>query len=284
MKEGKLGLLKVVPIKEIINETPADCRLPVKSYSLIIPEIVEKAIPGQFVMMWLPEVDEKPMGIASCDISEGKLLLAVAKLGKATTEFHKREKGELLGIRGPYGKGFTIEGENIGVIGGGTGIAPSRFLVERALERGMRVTLFHGAKTANELVFQQFFKQLAKKYDNFLYEPSTDDGSFGFHGFTTDCFEASLNRGTNFDKIYTCGPELMMYKILVKTHEKKLPLEACLADRYVKCAIGLCGQCTIDPIGLRLCIDGPVFNQDQLAKMEDFGKYSRDKFGKKIPF
>lgn len=284
MKQGKLGLLKVVPIQEIINETPVDCRLPVKSYSLIVPEIVEKAVPGQFVMMWVPNVDEKPMGIASCNTTEGKLILAVAKLGKATTEFHKLEEEELLGIRGPYGKGFTIEGENIAVIGGGTGIAPSRFLVERALAQEMKVTLFHGAKTANELIFQEFFNKLMKKDANFTYQPSTDDGSLGFHGFSTDCFEASLQEGSSFDKIYTCGPELMMYKVWQKSHERQLPLEACLADRYIKCAIGLCGQCAIDPTGLRLCIDGPVFNQDQLAAMEDFGKYSRDKFGKKIPF
>ena len=66
--------------------------------------------------------------------------------------------------------------------------------------------------------------------------------------------------------------------------KESIPIEACLADRYFKCAIGLCGQCTVDPLGLRLCIDGPVFDQNQLKEISDFGKFARDKFGRKEPF
>jgi dihydroorotate dehydrogenase electron transfer subunit len=83
--------------------------------------------------------------------------------------------------------------------------------------------------------------------------------------------------------MYTCGPELMMYAAWNIATQQTIPIEACLADRYFKCAIGLCGQCTVDPVGLRLCIDGPVFNQDQLKEISDFGKFARDKFGRKEP-
>ncbi|HUT80956.1 MAG TPA: dihydroorotate dehydrogenase electron transfer subunit [Candidatus Bathyarchaeia archaeon] len=283
MTISKLGTLKVVPIDKIITETPKDSRMPVKSFTLTISEIAQNASPGQFVMMWLYGVDEKPMGIASCNQSTGSITFAVAKIGKATEAFHKLKEGDHLGIRGPFGKGFNLAGKKIAVIGGGTGIAPTRFLTEQALKKNIQVHLFHGARTVGELAFKDYFEHLAKTNIDFTYKPSTDDGSFGFKGFSTHCWDVSLQKGESYDMIYACGPELMMFNAFKLAQKMKLPFEACLADRYFKCAIGLCGQCTVDPTGLRLCIDGPVFNQDQLIQITDFGKYARDKFGRKEP-
>jgi len=283
MDKGKLGILQVSPIVDIVDLTPPDCRLPVKSIKLSVPKIAELAQPGQFVMMWLHGIDEKPMGIASCDKKTGILEFAVAKIGPATIEFHKLKKGDLLGIRGPFGKGFTLTGKNIAIIGGGTGIAPTKFLTEYALTKGIKTTLFHGARAKNELAFLEYFEALEKQNKKFFYRPSTDDGSYGFCGFSTECYEDSHNMGEAFDQYYTCGPELMMFTAWKQAVAQKKPIQACLADRYFKCAIGLCGQCTVDPVGLRLCIDGPVFDQEQLKEITDFGKYARDKYGKKIP-
>jgi len=282
MDKGKLGILQVSPIEEITDLTPSDCRLPVKSIKVKVPEIAELAQPGQFIMMWLYGVDEKPMGIASCDKKSGLLEFAVAKIGPTTNAFHKLKKGDLLGIRGPFGKGFTLSGKSIAVIGGGTGIAPTKYFTEFALSKGVKTTLFHGARTKNELAFREYFEELEKKNKKFFYRPSTDDGTYGFCGFATECSEDSKSK-EEFDQYYTCGPELMMFAAWKQAVAHKQPIQACLADRYFKCAIGLCGQCTVDPVGLRLCIDGPVFDQDQLKEITDFGKYARDKFGKKEP-
>lgn len=284
MTMKSLGVLKVVPISKIIQETEQDSRMPVKSFFLNIPEIASIAQPGQFVMMWLYGIDEKPMGVASANSETGEMIFAVAKIGPATKALHKLKEGDLLGIRGPFGKGFSLLGKNIAIIGGGTGIAPTRFLIEKLLERNISITLFHGAQTKKELAFRKYFENLADNNKKFLYKPSTDDGSYGFSGFSTECWSASLNNGEQYDQLYTCGPELMMYAAYQIAQERKIPIEACLADRYFKCAIGLCGQCTVDPVGLRLCIDGPVFNQDQLKEISDFGKYGRDKYGRKEPF
>ncbi|MBK5112697.1 MAG: dihydroorotate dehydrogenase electron transfer subunit [Candidatus Heimdallarchaeota archaeon] len=283
MVTKKLGLLKVSKIVKIIDETPSDCRVPVKSYTLTIPEIAKFAEPGQFAMMWLLGVDEKPMGIAGANQKTGEIIFAVAKVGPATTAFHKLKKGDKIGIKGPFGKGFTIKGKNIAVIGGGTGIAPTKFLIEHSLTMGINVTLFHGARSKNELAFREYFEKLEKEKKNFHYKPSTDDGSHGFKGFATECLQDSIDNEITFNQMYTCGPELMMYAAWNIATQQTIPIEACLADRYFKCAIGLCGQCTVDPVGLRLCIDGPVFNQDQLKEISDFGKFARDKFGRKEP-
>jgi len=280
--KSKLGILKVVKINRVTDETPKNNRNPVKSYSLTIPEIASLAQPGQFAMMWMYDIDEKPMGIASANKKTGEILFAVAKLGKATTSFHQLKTGDLLGIRGPYGNGFTIQGKKIAIIGGGTGIAPSRFLIEEALNQGLEVTLFHGARTENELAFKNYFEELNDNNKLFEYQPSTDDGSYCFEGFATQCFNSWIDQGNKTDAIYTCGPELMMYHAWKLAIKLETPFQASLADRYFKCAIGLCGQCTVDPLGLRLCIDGPVLDKTQLEKISDFGIYGRDKFGMKV--
>jgi dihydroorotate dehydrogenase electron transfer subunit len=284
MTKQTLGILSVVSIKKIVQETPTTTRMPMKSFIFEIPEIAKISQPGQYAMIWLYGLDEKPMGIASCDINSGELTFAIAQIGPATKALHKLKVGDKVGVRGPFGKGFTISGKKVALIGGGTGIAPTRFLLEKLLEKEINVTLFHGAQAEKELAFYEYFLKLAEANKNFNYKPSTDDGSLGFCGFSTECWSSTLDEGEKYDQIYTCGPELMMYAAFQIAQKRKIPIEACLADRYFKCAIGLCGQCTVDPIGLRLCIDGPVFNQDQLAEMTDFGKYARDKYGRKEQF
>lgn len=281
MTQGKLGILKVAKIKSVEKLTPQNSRMPVKKFELSIPEIAAKAKPGQFVMMWLYDIDEKPMGIAG--VKGNIVSFAVAKVGPATTAIHQLKEGELLGIRGPYGNSFSLKGENIAVMGGGTGIAPSKFLIDTALNKKLSVSLFHGARTKNELAYRKEFEKLEKENDKFKYFPSTDDGSFGFKGFSTECFESNLKQGFTCESLYACGPELMMHTAWKLAVKKSIYYEASLADRYFKCAIGLCGQCVVDPTGDRLCIDGPIFNASQLEKIEDFGKYTRDKYGQKHP-
>lgn len=278
----KVGRLIVSPITAVKNLTSNKCRIKMKYFELELPEIAQIAKPGQFVMMWQYGNDEKPMGIAG--VNNSIVSFAVAKIGEATTKIHQLKKGDLLGIRGPFGKGFSIQGKKIAIMGGGTGIAPIKFLVETTLKQQIRTTLFHGARTEEELAFYDYFSELAIKDHNFDYQPSSDDGTCGFHGYTTYCFEEKLRMKQKYDALYACGPEIMMHNAWKIAIKEKIPFQASLADRYFKCAIGLCGQCVLDPLGLRLCIEGPVLNGEQLALIDDFGKYARDKFGRKTPF
>jgi dihydroorotate dehydrogenase electron transfer subunit len=108
---------------------------------------------------------------------------------------------------------------------------------------------------------------------------STDDGSKGFHGFAADLAIKQLQK-EGVDMVYTCGPEMMMKTLLDNCSD--LGFQASL-ERYMKCAIGLCGQCCIGK-GLRVCKEGPVFDGKTLKKVEDFGVFRRDSSGKKIHF
>ena len=242
-------------------------------------------IPGQFVMIWVPGVDEIPMSISSVD-EEGNWGMTVKEVGECTKAIHQLNEGDYIGIRGPLGNGFNIPEEKIHsifLIGGGIGMAPIKWLSTVFHKKEQKYIIIEGAKTRDELVFVQDLHEMDNENSNMFY--CTDDGSYGSKEFATDAFEKTLKEYSEEDisncLAYTCGPEKMMYKVFQICENHNLFLQASL-ERIMRCGCGLCGLCAIDPKGLLVCKDGPVFNSDQLREMNDFGKYHRDFTGKKI--
>ena len=90
-----------------------------------------------------------------------------------------------------------------------------------------------------------------------------------------------LKENKKFDLIITCGPEIMMKKVVDIANKYNIPVQVSL-ERYMKCGIGICGQCCVDDEGLCVCKDGPVFWGDKLKYISEFGKYKRDASGKII--
>ncbi len=220
---------------------------------------------GQFVMVWVPGVDEIPMALSAQNE------ITVQKVGDATSALFRLGKGDSIALRGPLGNGFEVSGRTLAVAGG-VGAAPLRPLAMA----GMVDTFLLGARTAGELVYS---RQLAVTTDLHI---STDDGTAGHHGFVTDLFEdLDLDR---YEHICVCGPEVMMRAILGILDSAGCAEKGQFSlQRYMKCGVGLCGSCCIDPSGLRVCKDGPVFTGDILLNSE-FGRHARDASGRKIPF
>ena len=109
---------------------------------------------------------------------------------------------------------------------------------------------------------------------------TTDDGSFGRKGFTTDILREVLENKKNKIKIvYTCGPEIMMKKVFEMCRKYKVECEASL-ERYMACGFGICGKCMVDD--KILCVDGPIFNSKQLSQLLEFGNTARLKSGRKV--
>jgi dihydroorotate dehydrogenase electron transfer subunit len=209
--------------------------------------------PGQFVMVWVPGVDDT---------------ITVQKAGDATSSLFALGSGDKLGIRGPFGNGFT-KGEKILAIAGGIGAAPLLPLARSDCV----MTFLVGARTEKELLFVD---QLDECTDVLI---ATDDGSLGVNGYVTALMD-DLNLGA-YDRIAVCGPEVMMRAVLTKVEEKGIAYKTEFSlHRYMKCGVGVCGSCCIDPSGLRVCRDGPVFSGDLLLKSE-FGHYMRDASGRK---
>ncbi len=101
----------------------------------------------------------------------------------------------------------------------------------------------------------------------------------GFNGYASG-YAALLMDENHFDQVYTCGPELMMAKVFQETERRDIPTQASL-ERYVKCAVGICGNCAIGPY--RVCKDGPVFNTEMLREVrEEFGISQMDASGKNV--
>ena len=247
---------KIVEISRVINEGKGQ-------KSFFFREKIDSR-PGQFIMLWIPDVDEKPMAISYRNKNEFAITSQV--VGKFTKSLDSLKKGDKVGIRGPYGNSFSIKG-NACVVGGGVGMASVSTLIDKLKSP----VIINGARSKEHLIY-------LKRYKKMLI--ATDDGSFGKKGFTTNILEEQLKNKNNKIKIvYTCGPEIMMRKVLDICNKYRVDCEASV-ERYMACGFGICGKCMVnDRI---VCIDGPVFSSKQLKEMPEFGSFARAKSGKKV--
>ncbi len=231
---------------------------------------------GQFTMAWLPGVDEKPFAVSY--YGDDFFGISVLARGQFTKQMHGMKVGDKVGIRRPFGKGYSIPDNvkngngNACIIGGGCGMASLTTLIEEVQNNSTRkgnITILNGATTKSTLLFGNRFK------DTILF---TDDGSVGEKGYPTDALE-DLHKKHRFEIMYTCGPEIMMHKVYEFCKKNNIQCEASL-ERYMKCGIGICGQCVCD--GQMVCKDGPVFDSEVLDTMPDFGSYSLLKSGQRV--
>lgn len=258
---------RTVKILELKDENPF-----VRTFTL---DVSVKARPGQFVMVWIPGVNEKPFSVAFDD--GNKLELSIAKVGPFTEKLFELNVGDRVGVRGPYGKPFEYENnEHLAVVGGGYGAAPLYFLAHEAVSRGCKVEFVVGGRTTGHLMFTE----RAAELDGVNVHVATDDGSTGYKGYNASLLGELMEKGLNIDRLLTVGPEGMMLAVsnLARTHE--LPCQVSV-ERYMKCGFGVCGQCVIDESGLTTCMQGPVMDHELARKQAEFGKYHRDHVGRK---
>lgn len=145
------------------------------------------------------------------------------------------------------------------------------------LHEQVKSTLIMGSKTKNEVLFEHKVQKVVTENNlNDDIRFSTDDGTYGFKGSTVDLAESIL-LSKRFDIIYTCGPELMMKEVQRLGEKFSIPVEASL-ERYMKCAIGICGSCCIND--RLVCRDGTIFDSNRLRQLTEFGVRYRDKSGR----
>jgi len=225
-------------------------------------------LPGRFFMVWLPRLDEKPYAVAYL---EGERLgVTVQKRGPFSTALCELKPGVKVGLRGPFGRGFWgmeqyVDSARVVLLGGGCGMAVLAPLTQQL----PRAVIVQGARSADRLLFRDRFP------DQVIF---TDDGSAGREGFPTEWL-AEQAEGGAIDMVCTCGPEEMMARAAEVCRTAGIGCQAAL-ERYMKCGIGVCGQCDCD--GRRVCMEGPVFSLEELAEMPSFGRIRRDKTGGRI--
>ena len=234
--------------------------------------------PGQFLMIWVPGVDEIPMSISLWD--PPSVGITVLPIGEATNSLCTLQPHDWIGIRGPFGTSFTLESKRALVVGGGVGMAPLRPLICSLRRKQAEITVLIAAKNEHELIFLDEFSQLSDS--KLIVRVSTEDGSMGFEGLATEATREILN-SDEFDSLYTCGPELMMYNLHNLVKDYRMTFQASL-ERVMKCGCGICGTCALDPTGSLVCLDGPVYSGEYLLKISEFGKYHRNEMGVKKEF
>lgn len=213
--------------------------------SLILGRSLE-AHPGQFVMVWLPRLNEKPFSL----VDDDPVTLTIAKVGPFSTRLHQLEVGDRLWMRGPLGKGFDIVGDRVLLVAGGYGVAPLAFLATRATDVSRKVVVI-GAASKDELLFQDRFAEAGCEV-----VLVTEDCSAGLGGLCTDAADALL-RSEELDMVYACGPEPMLDAVEEMCRRHGIPGQVG-KEAYMRCGMGVCGSCQRG--GLLVCRDGPVFH------------------------
>lgn len=232
-------------------------------YTLFLENRLHEYTPGQFVMLWIPRVDEKPFSLSY--VERQRIGITFEVKGRFTKILAEMKAGELVGVRGPYGKGFPPLDRTTVIVGGGCGIAPLAPLVERAAHAII------GARTRDVLLFSERFRDA-------LF--CTDDGSFGKKGFVTEHLAALLRKEKDITAVYSCGPEIMLKRLMAICSEYRKECYVSI-ERYMKCGFGVCGQCMCGDVVV--CKDGPVLNARELEQNADFGTSARLKSGRRVP-
>ncbi|MCY3708086.1 MAG: hypothetical protein OXG26_04250 [Caldilineaceae bacterium] len=215
------------------------------------------ALPGQFVMAWLPRFDEKPFSLVAAD----PVTLMVTAVGPFTNLLHGMGPGDPLWIRGPFGTSFRLPGPGLraAFVGGGYGVAPLLWLAWAWRRQLEALTVIIGAGTAADLLYVDRFDALqheAKGGAAIEVLTCTEDGSAGSTGLVTDLLSNSLICGET-DLLCACGPHGMLTAIDSLGEEHNVPRQLSW-EAYMRCAIGICGSCELN--GSVLCLDGPVLD------------------------
>ncbi len=205
------------------------------------------AQPGQFVMLWLPGVEERPFSLMDCDPAT----LAVARVGPLTEALHALRAGDRVWVRGPYGNRFRPAGRRPLLVAGGYGVAPLFFLARHLQKAGIHSTALIGARTARDIIFADRFVAAGVPV-----VVATDDGSRGEQGLAPNIAARFLER-TPVDAFYACGPEQMLEGVADLARRHRLPAQLSY-EQKMRCAFGVCGTCTQDD-GWLVCRDGPVW-------------------------
>jgi ferredoxin--NADP+ reductase len=238
-------------------------------FEVYAPQVARKCEPGNFIMLRIDERGERiPLTVADFNPDTGTVTIIFQKVGKSTHQLAKLDRGDLiLDFVGPLGKHMEIgRVGTVVAIGGGLGIAPIFLKIRFLVEAGNEVTAIIGARSKNLLILEKEISGLVKNY-----YVTTDDGTYGLHGFVTDQFKALLDQGLKPDLVLAVGPIPMMKAVSKISGERNLRTLVSL-DTIMVDGTGMCGSCRITVGGKSLfaCVDGPVFDGLQV----DYDEYS----------
>ncbi len=245
--------------KEILSKTSDN---KVTRLDILAPDIAQRALPGQFVVLMVSEEGERiPLTVVNADKQKGTVTIIFQEVGLTTRLLGRLNSGDsLFAIVGPLGHPTEIK--NYGkviLVGGGVGIAEILPVAGAFKEAGNQVAAILGARSKDLLILEKELKAASHEF-----YVTTDDGSYGRKGFTTDLL-AELLRKDKYGLVYAVGPIPMMKKAAAVTGDFQaktiVSLNALMVD-----ATGMCGCCRVSVAGETKfsCVDGPEFDAGQV--------------------
>ncbi len=222
--------------------------------------------PGQFNMLYMYGVGEVPISISGDPGDTGKIVHTIRAYGAVTNRMITLKKGDMVGVRGPFGSHWPIEnldGRDILLVSGGIGIAPLRpvlFHILNNREKYGKVMLLYGERTPGDLIYRSQIERWRGRFD-LKIEVTVDSAKEGWLGnvgvVTTLMPRIQLDPLNTFAML--CGPEIMMHYTILELKKRDLRDDQIYIsmERNMRCGIGFCGHCQLGPTFV--CKDGPVF-------------------------
>jgi NAD(P)H-flavin reductase len=230
--------------------------------------------PGQFTMVYVFGIGEVPLSISGNPTTPDVLVHTVRAVGAVTQAICAARRGDILGVRGPFGSAWPLEaalGRDVVIMGGGLGLVPLRPLVHAIVaRRGAfgRVVILIGARTPATLLYAREAARWRARFDLDVHA-TVDAGDPSWHG-DVGVITTLLPRVT-FEPARTtafiCGPEVMMrFSAADLAHRGVPPASIFLSmERNMKCAVGVCGHCQFGPAFI--CKDGPVLPFGRIERL-----------------
>ncbi len=284
VRERRNEVFRIIEKREMAERTVCE-------FKIEAPDIAKKAKPGQFVVIRANETGERiPLTMAGTDPKAGTVNIIFQVVGKTTALLRSLgEDDEILDIIGPLGVPTDVK--KLGTVicvGGGTGVAVMYPITKAYKEAGNHVIAIIGARTKDLLILEEEMKEASHDL-----RVTTDDGSYGHHGFVTDVLKQILDERDEVKLVVGIGPVPMMKFLCKMTKEYDVKTVVSLNPIMVD-ATGMCGACRVS-VGGRTrfcCVDGPEFDGhevdfDELVKRQRAylteEKESMDRFMGQIP-
>lgn len=231
-------------------------------------------LPGQFNMLYVFGMGESAISISSDPFKPNTLAHTIHRVGTVTTALSQMKRGDVIGVRGPYGTNWPIEkanGLDVCIVAGGIGLAPLRpalySLFRRRRDYG-RVLLLYGARSPLDLLYRVELEQWSKLYDvEVLVTVDRSDSTWkGYIGVVPSLF-TYIKLDARATIAMVCGPEVMMQYTIAEILRRGIPPEQVYLsiERNMKCAVGFCGHCQYGP--KFICKDGPVFGYPHISHL-----------------
>jgi NAD(P)H-flavin reductase len=233
-------------------------------------------LPGQFNMVYVYGIGEAAISISSDPARGHTLDHTIHRVGLVTTALAQKKRGDVIGIRGPYGSSWPLDvarGKDVCIASGGIGLAPLRPILYNIMKKREdfgRVILLYGGRSPLDLLYRVELEKWANDFSvEVLVTVDRGDSSWKGHiGVVTSLFQY-IKLDARATVAYVCGPEIMMKYTIDELERRGLPQTQIYLsmERNMKCAVGFCGHCQMGPTFI--CKEGPVYPLPRVRPLLD---------------